>query len=33
MKYDDERNQVDKTVKDDKIKTKNRAKKTEIVNK
>ena len=33
MKYDDERNQVDKTVKDDKIKTKNRDKKTEIVNK
>ena len=24
MKYDDERNQVDETVKDDKIKTKNR---------
>ena len=23
MKYDDERNQVDETVKDDKIKTKN----------
>ena len=33
MKYDDERNQVDKTVKDDKIKTKNRDKKPEIVNK
>lgn len=33
MRYDDERNQVDKTVKDDKIKTKNRDKKTEIVNK
>lgn len=33
MKYDDERNQVDKTVKDDTIKTKNRDKKTEIVNK
>lgn len=33
MKYDDERNQVDKTVKDDKTKTKNRDKKTEIVNK
>lgn len=27
MKYDDERNQVEKTVKDDKIKTKNRDKK------
>ena len=33
MRYDDERNQVDKTVKDDTIKTKNRDKKTEIVNK
>ena len=33
MKYDDERNQVDKTVKDDKTKNKNRDKKTEIVNK
>ena len=33
MRYDDERNQVDKTVKDDKTKTKNRDKKTEIVNK
>ena len=27
MKYDDERNQVDKTVKDDKIKTKTETKK------
>ena len=34
MKYDDERNQVDETVKDDKIKTKNSdTKKKEIVNK